>query len=121
MDLFDLAQRVKRGVKLLDKKVPGWRRVMRTHADQFKLSDPECCVLGTLEHYSARLRALNKKYVVDYDCPDYHRAVRRLNLEFGSSYGFDNPCSSADQSENDRNWTTLQDLWKAEFLTEATR
>lgn len=115
MALFDLAQRVKRGVRLLDKKVPGWRKVLYRHRDSFDLSDGACCVLGTLEHHSARMKALHRSRVKGMDGADYAWAVRRLNLEFGRIYGFDVEGPFTFESERKQQYADLNDLWRAEF------
>lgn len=50
--------RVKQGAAFLDRKVPGWRRVLRRHEDTFDICQSDCCVLGTLAaHPPKALRA----------------------------------------------------------------
>lgn len=115
MDLFDLASRVKRGVRLLDKKVPEWRQIIRRHANTLDLADGDFCVLGTLEHHSARMRQLHAKRVAGMDDADYHRALDRLGI-IGSAYGFTAPGPGGgydDETENDQ-FRALTDLWKIE-------
>lgn len=119
MDIFKIAQRVKRGVALLDKKVPGWRRVMREHKDQFDLESPAHCVLGTLEHYSAQLKRLNQKRVEGMTDADYKRGLKRLAI-VGEYYGFNSISDGSYDIEDDDEMTALEGLWRAEFMpTEA--
>lgn len=106
-NIIKLVKRVKRGVRLLDKKVPGWRKTLKTHTRTFDIGRANYCVLGTLEHYNARMKALNKKRVVGQSFPDYYRATVRLNFATGAaSYGF-----NGDESSRG----VLQQLWRAEF------
>jgi hypothetical protein len=77
---------VARGAKLLDDRLPGWRKVMKEHSD-FRISDLECCVLGTLEHYHGRLKVMRSKDPKNDDCA-YSRAISKLDIS-GPENGFD--------------------------------
>ena len=114
MDLFDLAKRVKAGVKLLDRVLPSWRLTLRKHDDEFDLADPDCCILGTLEHHSKQMRLLHKKRVKGLlDEDGYNRAVERLNISCnGAKFGFDIESPTTANYDYD----TLQALWRAEYL-----
>ena len=106
-----LVQRVKRGVRLLDRKVPNWRRVMRRYQDRFNLNDANSCVLGILDNHSSQMRMLAKRMKVT-GIPNFYRALRSLDLMagFGESHGFS---SSFDISGSESD--SLQALWRAEF------
>lgn len=60
-DLKVLAMRVRAGVKLLDKKIPNWRKIIKRHEAQFDFESGDHCVLGTLKHFSGRMRVLRQK------------------------------------------------------------
>lgn len=118
--LLQLAKRVRRGVALLDKKVPGWRLIMRQNADDFDISNGECCILGTLEHKRglARVRALR----VRPNENGYETGKRRLRITEGHDYGFNTVERSElgmgmydGEADSDEQWRVLNDLWRAEF------
>ena len=113
MSMFDLAQSVKRGVRLLDRKVPRWRRVMREHQDQYDFKDGEHCILGTLEHFSGRMAVLKKRgqVVDDYAYNRGRLALGLRELSDAVVCGFDAPESDARDHER----AVLHDLWRAEF------
>lgn len=98
-------RKFKRGVKLLDKKVPKWRTILRKHKDQFVFKDGDHCVLGTLEHHVGKLRVAAAKYGNSYGS-GYNRLVAMWNLGWGNSYGFDSPSAY---------YPLLTALWRAEF------
>ena len=100
------AQAVRRGVALLDRVLPNWRKTMRKHADQFDLRDGDHCVLGTLEHHSGLRRLRKLRGDPNHYESAYFRAVARLRIRNGKTLGFD----SADLS-----YKELQELWRAEF------
>lgn len=109
-DVFEIAKRVKKGAKLLDKKVPKWRSILRKHKDQFDFADGDCCVLGTLEHYNG-LKALGR--TPDPFDDRFNRAAHRLNLHGKTfDYGFD---FMEDGFRNSEEISTLNALWRAEF------
>lgn len=124
--LFELAKRVRKGVALLDKKVPNWRKVMRKNDETFNIRNGECCILGTLEHKRA-LRKLGKPMSSRfYRDNGYERAERILHIE-GSDYGFntideedlidlEDPEQSYDEINDDAQFEVLQELWRAEFM-----
>ena len=115
MDLFDCARRVRAGARYLDKLVPGWRKILRRHEEDFDIGDPECCILGTLEHHSKQLRLLNKKRADGLLTePAYDRAKARLKMHEtrAEDLGFDTKPHSAFEDDD---WDTLQELWRAEF------
>ncbi len=120
VELVELVKRVKRGVKVLDRKIPNWRTVLRRHQEEFRLSNLDYCILGTLEHHSGRMRQLNQKRVDGTISNDgYTRAIRRLNLATGTPYGFDLASSDSDapygsEKRNDL-WKQLEALWRGEF------
>lgn len=108
MDLLDLAKKVKRGSRLLDRKLPSWRRVMQKHRDQFNFADPQFCVLGTLKHHLGRARVLRKQ--AGSSEAGYHGLLQALRLDRGSEHGFD-WSGSVDDATGD----TLALLWRTEF------
>lgn len=122
MELLEIAKRVKRGVRLLDKKVPNWRRTLREHEDQYDFANGDCCVLGTLEHYNGRLRVLSAKRAKNGDYP-FGRAVRAVGLKVNddddscadeaTQHGFDAIDGGGGSYEDEI--ATLDALWRAEF------
>lgn len=119
MTLFEQAQRVKRGVALLDKKIPKWRDTLRRHRAQFDFANGDCCVLGTLEHYDKRMRQLKLKGASKDETDRFERACTRLGLDeqddiAACGFAFSTP---SDSTENDEEGRTLHDLWRAEFET----
>lgn len=115
MNLYEMARRVKRGVRLLDRKIPDWRRVLRRHREEFEFRDGDCCVLGTLEHYTGRMRELLKKADADEDSR-YMRALSALRLEGDADieHGFDGIDKGGGETDNIE-MDALSDLWRAEF------
>lgn len=122
MDLLPLAKAVKRGVKLLDRKVPNWRQVLRKHRYQFDFSDGAHCVLGTLEHHSGRLAVLKKRQKVSplgwSSSGSFSRARQALSLTSADAYlhGFD--YSNRELNKTDA-MVALDALWRAEFEKDA--
>lgn len=110
LDVCSIAKRVKRGVKLLEGKIPNWRTVLRQHCDEFDFNHREMCVLGTLEHYSGRMAVLKRQHSITTD-DRYRAAMGALGLQGDADeeYGFDR--SSDDDEEID----LLDALWRAEF------
>ena len=112
--LLDLAKAVKRGAKLLDRKIPTWRHTLRSHADEFDIAAPECCILGTLEHFSGRMRQLSKKHKQDDSTPwrrfSRGRVALNLSSHAASEHGFEH-LSTGDSTDYD----SLNALWRAEF------
>lgn len=116
MDLLETAKRVKRGVKPLDKKVPNWRQVLRKHQDQFDFADGDHCVLGTLEHYSGRMRVLRaKNRAATKEVFTFTRAALALGItdEDTDLYGFDWDSQDLENRYDVR--IALGVLWRAEF------
>lgn len=114
--LLDLAKRVKKGVRLLDRRVPGWRTTLKEHADSFNIKQGSCCVLGTLEHYNGRMQVLNARRLKLSAYPDYWRGTKRLNIEDrGKDYGFNADFEDESFGASDAEFAILQDLWRAEF------
>lgn len=113
MELLDIAKRVKRGVRLLDRRIPNWRAIMRKHRADFNIGDPECCILGTLEHHVGRLKVLRaRRKVIPADFTAYHSAARSLRIEAVTrEHGFERTAGA----ENIEEYRTLQALWLAEF------
>lgn len=123
MELLELAKRVKRGVRLLDKKVPNWRAVLRRHEGQYDFADGDHCVLGTLEHFSGRMRVLRERGLdPDRTKNAYVVAAARLGIwneadrttddSTPAQCGFDAVDLEATR-DADRN--VLDALWRAEF------
>lgn len=117
--LLVLGRRVARGAKLLDKKLgPTWRRTMRAHRELFDLRNSDCCILGTLEHYNGRMKALNTqagKCIHNFSA--YDSAASRLSLEDSESrvaYGFTQP-RNPDFATSMHGWAILQALWQVEL------
>jgi hypothetical protein len=113
--LADLARRVKRGAKLLDRKVPNWRKTMREHEDQYEFENGDCCILGTLEHYNGRMKQLKMCKRDDrQDLDLFNRAAARLRIHEVDEYGFEAPddCEYYDYDEKRK---VLEELWRAEF------
>ena len=122
MELFDTARRVKRGARFLDKKIPNWRSVLRKHSDEFDFADGEFCVLGTLEHYSGRMRELAKKRNADDLNGRFIRAIHILGLEDkDEALGFDVPLNTYEEYDEDGTneavtaFAQFSELWRAEF------
>lgn len=101
-------QRVKRGIKLLEKKVPNWRQVLRKHEDQFEFANGSHCVLGTLEHYSKRMKQLPLTEREQFR-DTFDRAYTRLGISDPAAYGFDTSEIEGVSAE------LLDTLWRAEF------
>ncbi len=118
LDFKAIAKRMKRGVRLLDRKIPNWRLVLRKHEYQFDFTDGECCVLGTLEHYSGRMRVLRERQKSD---PGYRygRAIEALHLDKAGQdtlHGFEAAASSMyTPNDFDQERDVLDALWRAEF------
>lgn len=119
--LIETAKRVKRGARLLDKKVPNWRTTMRRYAKTFDINDTNCCILGTLEHHNGRMRVLKARKSLQAKVArmkaDYYRGVKRLDLDGKEQdYGFNFSChyepGSFDSSTDE---DTVNTLWRAEF------
>lgn len=124
----ELAARVKRGARLLDKKVPNWRTTMRKHADTFRLNSPRLCILGTLEHYNGRMKVLKARGadLSDMQLGGYYMALRRLHLDENttskalafnfSSFGMCETFPSLQEPQGrTAAWDVLQGLWEVEF------
>lgn len=119
MTVVELVKNVKKGVKLLDQRVPNWRQIMRKHAAEYNFTDGSSCVLGTLEHHSGRMKVLKKRSREIYG-DGYIAAVDILKLDRGCHYGFDGdnryynsllPTGMTYKAQID----LLSDLWRAEF------
>jgi len=99
--IIESVKRHKRGVRLLDRKVPRWRQIMREHQGQYQFSHPDRCVIGTLARHAPALR--RKLTTI---C--FWNAVRVLvGSTDASAYGFN--------GEYDDEMTLLHDLWRMEF------
>lgn len=110
MTLFDMARRVKAGVRLLDRKIPNWRTVLRRHEDEFDFADGSHCVLGTLEHYSGRMRTLIARRQAKQEPDPFWRAAKALGVEAREEdLGFE----AEDVRTKERDM--LAELWRAEF------
>jgi len=111
--LADVYRRVRRGVALLDQKVPNWRRTMRKHQDQYNFADGDFCVLGTLEHFNGRLHTLRKRKAESvWSTQDrMTRAQYRLGIDHSSHFGF---CWRT--GHQDIEGPLLAELWRQEFL-----
>jgi hypothetical protein len=116
MDLLTLAKNVKRGAKLLDRRFPHWRQVMRKHATTFRLSDGDHCILGTLEHRVGRLKVLAARTAKPYDS-GFNRASKALGLAGDgktAQHGFDITPELSTEGVNNQ-YSQLEALWRAEF------
>ena len=105
MDFGDVYRRFRRGVRVLDEKLPRWRTVMRKHMDEFNFEDCNYCVLGTLGKHTAEIR----KRATDDAFGD---ALKFLTREsHGSSrWGFD-----AVAGHTGEEYPALTALWEAEI------
>lgn len=111
-DLLTLAKNVKRGVRLLDRKFPTWRRTLRAHAREFNLADGEHCVLGTLEHHLGRAREFRKrKKRIETGYFGLKIALGIEGTDYGFYWGTDEP-NDIERAERIR---TISTLWRAEF------
>jgi hypothetical protein len=105
-------RRVQRGIKLLDRKVPRWRQLLRRHEDEFDFTNGEFCVLGTLEHYSKRMKQLRTLSARRNFDGSFNRAYGRLGIkEPAADYGFD----MGQSSSGEISYPVLDALWRAEF------
>ncbi len=82
-----MRQRVNHGVKLLDEKVPGWRRTIRNNREQYDFKRGSCCVLGTLEHFNGMFQTIRASGADSTEA--FLRAKARLGIHNASNYGFD--------------------------------
>lgn len=108
--LRDLAKRVKRGVKLLDKKTPTWRRTLRKNRGTFNFASPDMCVIGTLIHHDAKFKKLRKQATREAFSSAVSMLTRKLSSEAAPAYGFD----SAEDEINTVVYPALSALWEAE-------
>lgn len=115
--LRDLAKRVRRGSALLDKKLPGWRRVLYRALTEdhrkIQMADGGYCVLGTIEHYIGRLRRRPRAVRGMAAC--YSRGVERLGLTDVSAeyHGFLSQNNTPD--ERRAVYAILDELWRGEI------
>lgn len=109
-----MAKNVRRGVKLLDKQFPTWRKTMKAHASAFNIRSTKYCVLGTLEHELGRARVLRKR--AGQVSEGYWGLVMALGITPGD-YGFSIPFSDGFRygPADDQLYDILNDLWRAEF------
>jgi hypothetical protein len=114
MELIELAKRVRRGVALLNRHIPNWRTILRKHIDDYDFSDGDHCVLGTLEHYSGRMRVLKRKKKDQLPNYAFGNAEVALGIE-GLTYGFD---ATTFDNDYDGDIDQLDALWRAEFEKE---
>jgi hypothetical protein len=118
-----MAQRVKRGVRFLDRKVPMWRRVMRKHDSEFDLSDGDHCVLGTLEHRVGKLRVAARKLHTPLECDNGFGRLARLfgiydnTTELGFDYKTYVMWALDEDEQAEQQYRDLQALWRAEYLS----
>ena len=115
MIFLETARRVRAGVRLLDKKIPGWRHVLRRHVEQFDFADGDHCVLGTLEHYSGRMKVLARKHREHDDYSRFDSALKALGIKDEVGFGFD--CANRFQGWEEEG-ALLDALWRAEFEKE---
>ncbi len=119
MDLLNIAKRVRNGVKLLDKKIPNWRSIVKNHESEFDFTDGACCVLGTLEHYSGRLKVLKKRAgrkAQDANNPFGNAAVALGISGKTTEFGFDGlPAKTDFDIPYQDQMPVLTALWKAEI------
>lgn len=112
VSILELAKRVKKGVVFLNRRIPNWRTVLRRHEDQFDFQDGDHCVLGTLEHYSGRMKLIK----AGRDLPGYifGNAITRLKIDGEEvEFGFD--AQGKDENDIDHQHRVLDALWRAEF------
>ena len=114
---LDTIKRFKRGVKVLDRKYPRWRTVLRKHKDTFDFTDRKYCVLGTLGTHTKL-----KRQQATRDA--FNRALKFLTGDSGSGgaadrptapwrYGFDWNGKFASSRGEDK--LLLTALWQAEI------
>lgn len=112
-ELGTLAAAVKRGAELLDKKLPGWRKVMRRHRSRFVFSDCNSCVLGTLGNHDPRVRKLADRAKLEA----FRAGLKFLTKSTGHArahdFGFDSPRDLPHNLED--YYPALHALWQAEF------
>lgn len=115
--------RVKRGAAFLDRKVPGWRRVLRRHEDTFDICQSDCCVLGTLAaHPPKALRAQLKitERALGRTSYDYYGMLKVLGIAGNASTWFE---PLTEQRASSLGFLTagplehllIDVLWRAEF------
>lgn len=121
--IIDLANNVRRGARLLDKKLgPQWRKTLQKHEEVFDFADGAHCVLGTLEHYNGAMKALRQKTVSKLAKNEHYlRAAVRLGVAESEDpyalkaqaviHGFDARSNEYRYEE----LAVLGQLWRAEF------
>lgn len=118
--LRELAARVRKGSVLLDKKMPGWRgvlrRVLAAEQRQLQMRDPDMCVLGTIEHNIGllRRRPILPTKAAKQMSPEYARGERRLRLNAVTAreHGF---FSTNCHEDSDAVYQILDELWRGEI------
>lgn len=111
-----LYARVRKGVALLDKRVPNWRRTMRKQVGQYNFMEGDHCVLGTLEHYNGRMQVIRKRTIAKEEQEQgshdsMSRATKRLRIHGESQkFGF---CWGGTGREIEG--PILHALWREEF------
>jgi hypothetical protein len=117
---IELVKAVRRGVKLLDKKVPHWRKVMAKYREQFNFHDSDHCIVGTLSHHTAALRLKANEEA-------FSAGVRKLTEgeplvgstlfaragHYAGHYGFN--IGAARDVDSATQMSALQALWEAEL------
>ncbi len=126
MNVTNIVARVKRGVRVLDRKVPNWRTVLRKHQKQYDFRSGEHCVLGTLEHHAGRMRVLKKRLDAD-TLPGYTFGDAEATLGVSSTdCGFDavefkalprltDAEIAVHKAAEQQEYDILDALWRAEF------
>ena len=100
------SERVQAGARWLDSIQPGWRDELRKVGEWFDIADGDHCVLGSLEH-----RIWQHGQTTKWE-NGYEVALRafRLNFYQSGALGF-----IFTVKRTEREFITLQWLWKAEF------
>ena len=98
-----IATRVSRGAKLLDVERPDWYKTV--DADSLEMESVTYCILGQTFKKSARL----SKYENGYDV-----AMRTLNVDESSYYGFD-AGSYSNEAATNREFCALDNAWRRQI------
>lgn len=111
-----LKARVKKGVALLDAKIPNWRHILRRNKEQYKFSEYDHCIVGTIFNMSEE----HKKVVKGAAFTDGLKWLlgtrgdpMDMYHEAGVPYGLD--VSVKNPMDMDTECEALARLWEAEI------